>query len=80
MVAKHYVFDVYCSFKMQYTFTEDEVQLDPGGDDSDFEPTDEALEALEHRLDEYLVGNYCVAEVDASADSNSFIGLGEDPA
>jgi hypothetical protein len=78
MAAKHYTFDVYCTFKMQYTFSADEVQRDPGGDETDFEPKDEALEALERELEGYLSENYPVADVDASADSNSFLGVDEE--
>jgi hypothetical protein len=50
---------------MQYTFTSDEVQPDPGGDETDFEPKDEALEALERELEGYLSENYPVTDVDA---------------
>ena len=78
MSSKNYTFHVYCSFKIQYTFTEDEVDRDPGGDETDFEPTDEALQALEHELQEFLGENYVIDDVDASADSNSFIAAEED--
>lgn len=79
MGAKNYTFQVFCSFKMQYTFAEDEVARDPGGDETDFEPKDEALEALELELNELLSSNYPVSDVDASADSNGFIGMTEEP-
>lgn len=77
-MSKSYVFHVYCTFKMQYTFNEDEVHRDPGGDKTDFEPNDEALEALDRELEEYLSENYVVSDVDSSADSQSFIALEED--
>ncbi|MBI1918905.1 MAG: hypothetical protein HYS12_29805 [Planctomycetes bacterium] len=80
MTAKNYTFYVYCTFRMQYIFNEDEVQRDPGGDETDFEPKDEALEALERELAEYLSETYPVTDVDASADSNSFIGVDEEQA
>lgn len=72
MPKKNYTFHVYCSFRLQYTFTEHEVERDPGGDETDFEPTDEALETLEGELQEYLGENYVVYDIDVSADSTSF--------
>jgi hypothetical protein len=52
----------------------------PGGDETDFEPRDEALQALERELDQYSSENYPVTDVDASADSDSFLGMDEEPA
>jgi hypothetical protein len=79
MGTKHYTFYVYCTFRMQYTFTADEVQEDPDGDAADLEPKDEALRVLERELAEYLSENYPVSEVDASADSDSFLGIDGEP-
>jgi hypothetical protein len=78
MAAKHYVFEVYCSFKMQYTFSEQEVQRDCGGDETDFEPTDKALEALQRELEEHLSSDYGCMDVHASADSDSLLAVEED--
>ena len=79
MEAKSYIFRVHCTFTMQYTFNEDEVQRDPGGDETDFEPKDEALEALEREMEQHLSGIYSVSDVDASADSNSLLAIEEEP-
>ena len=73
--APHYTFYVSCSFRMQYTFTEKEVQADPGGNEKDFEPTDEALRALEQDLADHLGQNYTVTDVQADADSDSLLGV-----
>jgi hypothetical protein len=79
MHTKKYTFQIYCTFKMQYTFTGDEVQQDPDGDATDLEPKDEALNALQRELEEYLAENYPVSQVDASADSSAFLGMDEEP-
>lgn len=72
--TRSYTFMVYCSFKMQHTFLEDEVQIDPDGDGEEFEPTSVALATLEQELEEYLFSSYGAGDVDVSADSNSFLG------
>ena len=72
---RHYTFNLLCSFRMQFTFTEKEVQPDPDGDEKDFEPTDEALRALEQEVAEHLGQNYAVSDVEVDADSDSLIGV-----
>ncbi len=74
-LRRHYTFKVSCSFQIQYTFSDDEVQIDPDGNEEDFEPTSVALETLEHELEEYLFKAYAVEDVLASADSNTLIGI-----
>lgn len=75
--AQSYTFKVHCSFEIQYTFSSDEIQNDPDGDEDDFEPTDEALALLEQELEEHLLNLYVVDDVNVnvSADSNSIIGI-----
>lgn len=73
--ARHYTFSVLCSFHMQFTFTEKEVQPDPDGGKKDFEPTDKALRALEEELAECLGQNYVVTDVEVDADSDSLLGV-----
>ena len=70
---KHYTFHVYATVKMQFTFTEAEVEHDPDGDDTAVEPTAEALGALERELEEYLGQNYVVDEIEVSSDSDMIL-------
>ena len=73
--SRHYTFVVTVSFRMQMTFTEKEVHLDSGGDERDFEPTEDALRALERELAGVLGQNYAVSDMEADADSDSLLGL-----
>jgi len=75
--ARSYTFKVNCSFQIQYTFSEGEVQHDPDGNEEDFEPTNAALATLEQELEEHLLELYMVEDVDVnvSADSNSLLGI-----
>ena len=52
MTQKRYTFTVTCSFTMQHTFDESEIEPDPGGNETDVEPTDRALLALARELEE----------------------------
>lgn len=71
----HYTFKVYCSFDIQHTFAENEVQIDPDGDgENDFEPTEEALAALAEELAECLFNRCGPVNLKAVADSLTFIG------
>lgn len=70
MAVKHYTFYVYTTFKMQYTFTEKEVEPDEDAGDGAVEPTGDALHALELELQEYLGQNYSVEEIEVSTDSD----------
>ena len=73
---RSYTFTVACTFCMQYTFREDEVQPDEGGGAEDFEPTDETLLSLEQEIKEKLQDIWGgVTDVDASADSESLIAF-----
>jgi hypothetical protein len=73
--ARSYTFKVNCSFQMQYTFSDDEVQIDPDGNEEDFEPTHAALATLEQEIEEHLLKLYMAEDVNVSADSNSLIGI-----
>ena len=73
---RSFTFTVVCSFSMQYTFSEDEVQPDTGGGDGDFEPTDDALLRLEKNIEQELEGIWGgIEDVDASADSESLTAV-----
>ena len=78
MAKKTYTFNVCCSFEMQFTFRDDEVEPCPDGGETDVEPTDEALEALQRELEEYLSKHYVVSEIDASAEPDSLLGTQEE--
>ena len=74
MTQKKYTFSVCCSFTIQHTFDESEIELDPGGDGTDVEPTDRALLALARELEEVLSAQYSVSDFDASSDSDMLLG------
>ena len=74
---KIYTFRVQCSFELQYSFTEDEVEPDPGGSEEDFNPKDEAILALENDLREALGANYLVTSLKAHAESDEIIGISD---
>lgn len=72
---KHYTFNLTCSFTMQFTFTNQQVQRDADGGDGDVEPTDAALIQLEAEMKEYLQQAYPVADkVEIFADSDDLLG------
>jgi hypothetical protein len=77
--VKHYTFNLTCSFTMQCTFTEQQVQQDADGGDGDVEPTDAALLQLEAEMKEYLQQVYLVADkVEIFADSEDLLGDDDD--
>ena len=47
---KLYTFNVGCSFELQYTFTESQVEPDHESDEGAVEPTSEAIRELEKEL------------------------------
>lgn len=74
---KHYTFNVVCSFTMQHTFTEPEVQSSEDGRTGDVEPTQEALSQLESELSNHMQNNFAIAEIQAFADSDALLGIME---
>lgn len=79
--AKHkkiYTFDVTCSFSLQYSFTESEVEPDPEGGKGDFIPTDEAISTLEKELTDVIGFNYCVSDFQADVESDQLLGILEE--
>ncbi len=69
-----YTFDVYCSFRFQNTFTENEVVLDPGGDGTEVEPTETAIAILREEIDEFVSEYYGITDLRLECDSENFIG------
>jgi hypothetical protein len=77
-LKKLYTFNVSFSFEMQFTFTASEVQPAKEGGESDFDPSDEAIAALEKEIEEYLSQQYPVTNVEAFTDFNSLLGVMND--
>jgi len=75
---KTYTYDVMCSFNLQYSFTESEVEPDPEGGKGDFIPTDEAISNLEKKLTEAIGLNYCVSNLRVDAESDQLLGILEE--
>jgi len=69
-----YTFNVYSSFQFQQTFTGSEVELDPGGDGTEFEPTETAMAVLREEVDEFLSEYYSVSDLRLECDSQTFVG------
>jgi hypothetical protein len=72
---KIYTYDVICSFNLQYSFTESEVEPDPEGGKSDFIPTDEAIRNLEKVLTEAIGFNFSVTNLQADVESDQLLGI-----
>ncbi len=74
IAMKRYTFRVFCTFEVQHTFGENEVQPDSDGDATDVEPTDDALQALGREFESYLAERYAVSAVEVSTDSDLMLG------
>lgn len=67
--ASFYKFEVDCYFCFQNTFEASEVQHGEGGDETDFEPTDEASALLARELTDILVSwGFAVRSVNATSE------------
>ena len=79
MAKRHFTYLVTCSFNMQFTFTDSEVEQSDEGAEGDMSPTDAALEALAqevaNRLGEHFGG---VEKIEACADFDDLLGTEED--
>ena len=79
MARKHFTYNVSVSFKMQFTFSESEVEQSDEGNEGDMSPTDAALEALDKEIAECLGEHFAgVKKVDAWADFDELLGVSED--
>ena len=78
-LQKIYTYRVLCSFELQYSFNESEVERDWDGDETDFSPTDEAISALEQELLQTLQNNYVVESVDARTEFSLILGAEDEP-
>ncbi len=76
---KHYTFKVICSFSMQYTFTEDEVETDNDVGESCFEPTYTAQQRLAGELRELIGNHYALNDdIEICAESDDLLGVDDD--
>jgi hypothetical protein len=79
MAKKHFTYTVACSFEMQFTFSESEVEQSDEGAEGNMSPTDAALEALCHEIEEHLDEHFgAVKNVEAWADFDDLLGIEED--
>jgi len=62
---------------MPYSFSEDEVIEADGGDENDFEPTDDVLINLQNELKLHLLKKWSVEKVDVEADFDDLLGIEE---
>ena len=74
MNQRSYTFSVQCSFAIQHTFIDSEIEQDPEGKEGDVHPTNAALQALALDLATNLQGCYPVREVHAEASSDELLG------
>lgn len=77
-MVNHYTFNVTCSFDMQFTFTERDVEQDSEGNTDDFVPTEEAMLQLEVELREHLEQKFGAANVEVYTDSDALLGVVDD--
>ena len=79
MPKKHFTYKVACSFNMQFTFPESDVEQSDEGGEGDMSPTDSALEALGKEIEECLCERFGgVAKVETWADFDELLGVDED--
>jgi hypothetical protein len=76
-IERYHTFTVSVDFKIQFTFTEKDVELSEEGGEDNIDPTDKALAELEQEITEYLSNNYVVSGVNAYADFDSLLGTDE---
>lgn len=74
-MSKSYTYSVTCSFQLQYTFTQDEVEQAKEGGDGDFDPSADALEKLAAEIGDCVAEQFTVSEVEAWADFDSLLGV-----
>ena len=75
---KTYTYRVLCSFELQHSFTESEVEHDPEGFESSFVPTDAALLALREELQAALDQNHAISSFDVHTESDDLLGIVDD--
>ena len=75
---KTHTFRVSCSFTFQHSFVESEVEPDPDGSDTDLQPTEGALSALQAELEAKLGHEYSLSSISLDVDSDNLLGTADD--
>ena len=75
---KYYTYMISCSFKMQYTFTEKEVEQAEEGGEGDLDPIEDALMDLEKTIKDRLEPHWAVSDVEAWTDFDELLGVIDD--
>lgn len=75
---KIYHFNVKCSFAIQFSFTESEVEQDSEGSKGDFSPTPKALRNLAKELTNAFQELYAIDDIEAHADFDDLLGVVEE--
>lgn len=79
MSKKHFTYNVACSFNMQFTFPESDVEQSDEGDEGNMSPTDLALESLGKEIEECLGEQFGgVTNVEVCADFDDLLGVDDD--
>ncbi|MEP7282789.1 MAG: hypothetical protein ABI696_12485 [Rubrivivax sp.] len=73
-----YTYNVTCSFTVQYTFTENEVEQAVEGGEGDLDPTSVALAEMAAEVRDCLADRFGIVEVEAWADFDELLGDEED--
>jgi len=73
-----YTFEVTCTFRLQYSFKDAEVEPKAGGAEGDLVPTDGAIRALANEIEETLGYRHQVTDLKVEMDSNDLLGVAED--
>ncbi len=75
MPSKLFTYRFACSFQMQFTLAESEVEQSDEGDEGDMSPTDRALDELGKEIQECLSERFAdVGEIEVSADFDDLLG------
>lgn len=79
MAKKHFSYSVGCSFNMQFTFTESEVEQSDEENEGDMSPTDHALGELRKEIEECLCEHFGgVDKIEVWADFDDLLGVEHD--
>lgn len=75
---KLYTYSLACSFHVQFTFSESEIEGCVDEEHPEIEPTDAALTALRNELQEVLGSNYSISSFHIHADPDCLLGIEEE--
>lgn len=79
MAKRHFTYMVACSFQMQFTFTDSEVEQSDEGAEGDMSPSEAALASLGQEIEECLGEQFGrVEKMEAWADFDDLLGVMED--